>query len=141
MTIMTYEEENQKLKQELIAINKKFEELNELEKQMNISFSSGPFKMRNVRLEIQISDARLALQVQKDEIERKLKEGPTRRSINRVLDKLPDAPQQVTQGSFMVKPTYSVSFSWLLMVFGICLILFLISVALFGDFDSLMKRF
>ncbi|CAG9894097.1 hypothetical protein BOVA604_2013 [Bacteroides ovatus] len=126
---MTYEEENQKLKQELIAINKKIEELNELERQMNVSYS------------LQINNARLVLQVQKDEIERKLKEGPTRRSINRVLDKLPDAPQQVTQGSFMVKPTYSVSFSWLLMVFGICLILFLISVALFGDFDSLMKRF
>jgi hypothetical protein len=129
---MTYEEENQKLEDDLASINRKFEELNTLEEQMRVACMTNRFQVRNVGLEIQISNARMALQMQKDEIERKLKEGHTRRRINRVLDKFPDAPQQVTQGGFMVKPTYSVSFSWLLMVLAVCAVLLLLSIVFFA---------
>lgn len=120
---MTYEEENRKLEQELNSIESQLEELNKLERN---TYHLGTNRWL---YESQIRDAKVVLKLRKDTIERILKEGPTSRAVLNTLRKIPEPPKKVYQGSLTTKPIYSVDFRWLLLIFCVCLVIFLIMLA------------
>lgn len=125
---MTYKEETEKFKRKLEVVSR---ELIKVEKDL-IELRKTPWLNRNTNhdiVEMILEKKRIHYKVEKEYLEKKIKEGIVARTFNNGMESLVKTcppPVKVTDGGFGIKPIYSGGFGCLMLIWGICAIIFLI---------------
>ena len=125
---MTHKEETEKFKKDLILVTRDLEntekDLSELRKIPLLNRNSEYYMIETL-----LNKKKIHLEVEKEYLEKKIKEGIVERKFNNGMEalvKVCPPPVKVIEGGFMTKPVYSGGFGCLLLIWAICAVLFLI---------------